>query len=240
MKTLILIGCTLVAFGLAPIAAHASGDTEIDCNGNGSCDFDNSTTNSAAAAASATAAPVTTNVNTAVGGAGGQGGTAIGVGIGKGGEGGDAAVLFSGNSKNDVDVDVDTRNLNLNKNITHVDVDTTDVNIVKGSKQYQGQSQKIKDSGNSSIVWNERRDVASANAAAAVVAACGDKTAGIAAQGPGFGGSLSLPFGSSCEDLATVALIQALGHGDAAVRYLCRENDTFAEDKVCAAALQQE
>lgn len=193
------------------------------------------------ASATATASPVVTNVNTATGGAGGKGGEAeasnVNV-ISNKAEGGNATIAKGA-------VDIDTKNLNTNFSLTHVDTDVTNKQHQdqdqeqkqhQSQSSYNGQSQGIDGSANNSVSINYQRNVASAQAAAAIVAACGDKTLGAAAQGPGFGGSLSLPFGTNCKTLAVAAFIQTLGHGDAALRYLCREDDDVAEDKqLCAA-----
>lgn len=230
MKPIIYIAAAALLLAGPAFASSA------DCNGVGNCSEDNSIHNSA------------TGGNGGAGGAGGAGGNGSAAASATAG-GGSATtgpvtnvITTGGNTqkieKGAVDVDNDIHNSNsLHSSISNR---SSNKNSNKNS-QHQSQSQEaysssdsnVSDAGNSSIVY--QRNVATANAAAAIVAACGDKTVGAAAQGPGFGGSLSLPFGSNCKDLAVAAFIQNLGHPEAALRYLCRENDDVAEDKeLCA------
>lgn len=132
-------------------------------------------------------------------------------------EGGDAVAIGKGG-------DADAKVYNSGNSHQRQDQDQR-----QNQGQLQGQGQSVDESGNSSIIWNDRRQVAQANAAAAIVAACGDKTAGIAAQTPAFGGSVSLPFGSSCKTLAKAAFLKAAGYVDAAIRLLCLDDDDVAE-----------
>ena len=206
-----------LALALAPLAIA---DSEHTCIGNSNCsnNTDNSTANTAVNA------PVTTNVNTAVGGAGGDGGNASNTNV----------IGVSNTAKIERGaVDIETKNLNNNFNLTHVGVESSNTNKQKqqqGQIQGQSQSQKINDSGNSSIVWTDRVDVAQAYAAAAVNGACGNKSAGIGAQGTGFGASLSIPFGGElCEGLAMATWLTSAGYKAEAVRLLCRKDDDFAE-----------
>lgn len=221
----------LLALAVISSPAFADPNTQT-CQGIGTCTLnDNDPITNTNTATGGAASNTNTISNTANGGTGGQGG--------KGGEGG--TVAFSGNSN--VDVDQVTKNLNNNVNLTHV---SNKQKQDQDQKQHQGQDQsqhqKVEDSGNSSITWNEKRDVASAFTGNTTIAndSCGSSV-GAGAQGPAFG--LSLNFAREdgvCEMLKLSRRLQDLGYGDAAVAILCQdERVAIALPRCTSAAIKE-
>lgn len=207
-------------FYLNPPAAFATPLVDNSCQGI-SCNTDNSVNN---------------NANGGAGGAGGTGGAAAASASGGNASNINAPVTVNTNAPTAKiekgAVDVDTFNLNTAYNKTHVNTDVTNKQK-QGQAQFQGQdqSQGIEGSANNSVSIDYRRNTASALAAGAVFGnrSCG-KSAGIGAQGPGFGGSLSLPFSDNvCEGLELADWLAARGYTDKAVKILCLKDDDFAE-----------
>lgn len=185
----------LIVTGALALFAASPAYAIGDCIGNNNCQDNDPITNTATGGAATGGNATNTNVNAPV--------TSI-----------------------DIDADHYTRIYNQPR----IDVDTTDVNVNSNKQgqlqgQLQGQHQKVDDSGNSTIIWNEKRDVAQAYAASAGIASdsCGTGV-GAGGQGPGFGFTLNFARDDEvCELIKLSRRVGELGFNDGAIKLLCQD-----------------
>lgn len=203
---------SLTAFLLLSCSAFASGNTCIGGSGCSTTNNDNATATAAATGGNATNTVVNAPVVVQ-----------------------DADYYTRIYNKPRITTNVDTTDVNVNA----VKVDTRDYNTNKqkqGQAQFQGQdqdqrqTQKVEDSGNSSIVWNERRQTAQAWAAPTAIASdsCGTSV-GAGGQGPAFGFSFNFARDDEvCELIKLSRRVGELGYGDGAIKLLCQDERVAA------------